>query len=143
MSKSNMRAQNNRPNMKQNQNNAANRSQNATTTAQTKPGNKPAATTTAAPASRTDNNTDLIIEMAKDATPREMMAWIEQLQSLYEQKKADVRKDLKDKVDDLMAANGYTIEELFGARQLPSTAALAQRNKSKANGKSQPGKLHA
>ena len=85
----------------------------------------------------TANDLAVINKLAKDATPKQMMLWIERLQELYEQKKTDVRKDLKDKVGELLESNGYTVEELFGARQLPSTADLAARSRtrSKDNGK--------
>lgn len=94
--------------------------------------------TAAKPANNLDaNKEDLatINKLAKDATPRQMMLWIERLQELYDQRKVSVRKELKDQVGDLLETNGYTIEELFGARNLPSTADLAARAKSKENGK--------
>ena len=79
----------------------------------------------------------MIDTLAAEATPKQMRQWIARLEALYEKKKAAVRKELTEKVGDLLEANGYTIEELFGARQLPTTADLAARAKaqSKTNGK--------
>lgn len=72
-----------------------------------------------------------IEEIAKDATPRQIREWIDSLEALYDEKKSRVRKDLQDRVTDLMSSNGYTIEELFGARVLPSAADLAEWTKQK------------
>lgn len=78
-----------------------------------------------------------IEEIAKDATPRQIREWIDRLETLYDEKRTRVRNDLQDRVTDLMASNGYTIEELFGARVLPSAADLADlaNQTEKASGK--------
>jgi len=78
-----------------------------------------------------DEETKKINELAKNATPRQIRAWIDRLEALYNEKKNRVRNDLQDKVTDLMSSNGYTIEELFGARVLPSAADLAEQTRSK------------
>ena len=78
-----------------------------------------------------DDDTKKINELAKDATPRQIRAWIDRLETLYAEKKNRVRDDLQDKVSDLMSSNGYTIGELFGARVLPSAADLAEWTKTK------------
>lgn len=68
----------------------------------------------------------MIDELAEHATPRQIQLWIARLEGLYEQKKQRVRKDLQDRVNDMIALNGYTLEELFSARVLPSTTELAE-----------------
>lgn len=78
-----------------------------------------------------DEKTKKINELAKDASPRQIRAWIDCLEMLYTEKKNRVRNDLQDKVTDLISSNGYTIEELFGARVLPSAADLAEWTKKK------------
>lgn len=75
----------------------------------------------------TDSSAAPITELAEGATPKSIKAWIENLEAMYDQKKQRVRKELQDKVLDLISANGYTLEELFGARVLPSTSDLAER----------------
>ncbi len=72
-----------------------------------------------------DGDTKTIDELAEHATPRQIQQWIARLEGLYEQKKVRVRKDLQDRVNDMIALNGYTLEELFSARVLPSTSELA------------------
>lgn len=73
-----------------------------------------------------ETDTKMIDELAEHATPRQIQLWIARLESLYEQKKVRVRKDLQDRVNDMIALNGYTLEELFSARVLPSTTELAE-----------------
>ncbi|MEZ5924325.1 MAG: hypothetical protein R3D57_08055 [Hyphomicrobiaceae bacterium] len=80
-------------------------------------------------------DTKLIEELAEAATPRQIQQWIVQLETLFEQKKQRVRKDLQERVNDLIALNGYTLEELFSARVLPSTSDLAEL--SRKNGQAQ------
>ena len=68
-----------------------------------------------------------IDDMAKAATPKEIRKWIETLEAVYSDKKRTARNGLKDKVKSLLDTNGYTVEELFGARSLPSTDDLADQ----------------
>ena len=84
---------------------------------------KPAEATKSAVA---EGDTKMIDELAEHATPRQIQQWIGRLEALYEQKKVRVRKDLQDRVNDMIALNGYTLEELFSARVLPSTTELAE-----------------
>lgn len=73
-----------------------------------------------------DGELKAIDDLAESATPRQIQQWITRLEQLYEQKKVRVRKDLQDRVSDMIALNGYTLEELFSARVLPSTTDLAE-----------------
>lgn len=73
-----------------------------------------------------DGDLKVIDELAEQATPRQIQQWIARLETLFEQKKMRVRKDLQDRVTDMIALNGYTLEELFSARVLPSTTELAE-----------------
>lgn len=73
-----------------------------------------------------DGDTKIIDELAEAATPRQIQQWIARLETLFEQKKVRVRKDLQERVNDMIALNGYTLEELFSARVLPSTTELAE-----------------
>lgn len=92
------------------------------------------ATTTATPvAAKADtpvaHNSEFSIEVTKKTTPKEIREWIAKLEELVEQKKQRVRDDLAAQVNGLLAANEYTVEELLGARILPSTADLAEQAK--------------
>jgi hypothetical protein len=73
-----------------------------------------------------DGDMKIIDELAEQATPRQIQQWIARLETLFEQKKLRVRKELQDRVTDMIGLNGYTLEELFSARVLPSTAELAE-----------------
>jgi hypothetical protein len=73
-----------------------------------------------------DGDMKIIDELADAATPRQIQQWIARLETLFEQKKMRVRKDLQERVNDMIALNGYTLEELFSARVLPSTSELAE-----------------
>ena len=83
--------------------------------------------TLAKPAKETapENDLKVIDDLAESATPRQIQQWIARLEQLFEQKKVRVRKDLQDRVSDMIALNGYTLEELFSTRVLPSTTELA------------------
>ena len=138
--------------MKQNssnsgQKNTANRSGNIQPAqSSAKPSANYSAKRNMTPSLTTSSNTDdvtAINELAKKATPKQIRAWINRLEDLYEQKKSAVRKDLTSKVGDLLESNGYTIEELFAARQLPTTADLAARAKTRKDGKTRPTKYGA
>lgn len=76
-----------------------------------------------------DGDTRIIDELADAATPRQIQQWIARLETLFEQKKVRVRKDLQERVNDMIALNGYTLEELFSARVLPSTTELAEASR--------------
>lgn len=72
------------------------------------------------------------IEITKGTTPKDIREWIAKLDELVAQKKQRVRDDLAAQVNGLLADNEYTVEELLGARILPSTsdlAELARKNK--------------
>jgi hypothetical protein len=74
-----------------------------------------------------DRKEPSITEIAQGATPKNIKAWIESLETMYGEKKSRVRKELQEKVLELVSSNGYTLEELFGARILPTTSELAER----------------
>ena len=84
-----------------------------------KPAMKPADVTVA-------HNSEFTIEITKATTPRDIRDWIVKLDELVAQKKQRVRDDLAAQVNGLLADNEYTVEELLGARILPSTADLAE-----------------
>ena len=71
------------------------------------------------------HDSEFSIEITKATTPRDIRDWIAKLGELVEQKKKRVRDDLAAQVNGLLADNEYTVEELLGARILPSTADLA------------------
>jgi hypothetical protein len=94
-----------------------------------KPTDTPLSTNTPAKAGKdamADGELKAIEDLAEGATPRQIQHWIARLEQLYEQKKARVRTELQDRVSDMIALNGYTLEELFSARILPSTTDLAE-----------------
>ena len=68
----------------------------------------------------------LIDDLAAAATPRQIRSWIARLEDVFASKKDNVRNDLQSKVQDIVDSNGYTLEELFGARILPSADELAE-----------------
>jgi len=72
------------------------------------------------------HDSQFTIEITKTTTPRDIRDWIAKLDELVEQKKKRVRDDLAAQVNGLLADNEYTVEELLGARILPSTADLAE-----------------
>ncbi|MGI9407280.1 MAG: hypothetical protein ACR2O4_13000 [Hyphomicrobiaceae bacterium] len=72
------------------------------------------------------HNTEMTIEITKKTTPKEIRDWVIKLETLVEQKKQRVRDELTNKVNDLLAENEYTVEELLGARILPSASDLAE-----------------
>ncbi len=72
------------------------------------------------------HNSEFTIEITKTTTPRDIRDWMAKLDELVAQKKQRVRDDLAAQVNGLLADNEYTVEELLGARILPSTADLAE-----------------
>lgn len=72
------------------------------------------------------HNSEFTIEITKTTTPRDLRDWVAKLEEMVEQKKKRVRDDLAAQVNGLLADNEYTVEELLGARILPSTADLAE-----------------
>ena len=69
------------------------------------------------------------IAITRKTTPRDIRDWVAKLEELVEMKKQRVRDDLAKQVNGLLADNEYTVEELLGARILPSTADLAEMAK--------------
>ena len=78
---------------------------------------------------KTNDDLELINELAADANPRQIKQWIARLEVLYEEKRTAIRTDLKSQLDDLLHTNDYTIEELYTARPIPSTSELAEQAK--------------
>jgi len=66
------------------------------------------------------------VEITRKTTPRDIRDWVAKLEELVDQKKQRIRDDLARQVNSLLADNEYTVEELLGARILPSTAELAE-----------------
>lgn len=84
-------------------------------------------TTTASNGTGASSAKPSIHDMAKSATPKQIQEWIEVLEGVYADKKRTARNGLKDDVKKLLDMNGYTVEELFGARSLPTTDDLANQ----------------
>lgn len=73
------------------------------------------------------HDSEFTIEITKATTPRDIRDWMTKLDELVAQKKQRVRDDLAAQVNGLLADNEYTVEELLGARILPSTSDLAEQ----------------
>ena len=59
---------------------------------------------------------------------------ITHLEALYDKKRTDNRKALKNEVDNLLLSNDYSVEQLYAARPIPTTDELAaQANDRKKN----------
>lgn len=87
----------------------------------------PAAPKASAPSDVTvAHDSEFTIQITKTTTPKDIRDWIAKLDELVAQKKKRVRDDLAAQVNGLLADNEYTVEELLGARILPSTADLAE-----------------
>ncbi|MEL6421209.1 MAG: hypothetical protein AAFQ42_01980 [Pseudomonadota bacterium] len=91
-----------------------------------KPTNNDAKPAAAKPADITiSHDSEFTIQITKATTPKDLREWIAKLDEMVERKKKRVRDDLAAQVNGLLADNEYTVEELLGARILPSTADLA------------------
>lgn len=75
------------------------------------------------------HDSEFTIEITKTTTPKDIREWTAKLEELVAQKKKRVRDDLAKQVNGLLADNEYTVEELLGARILPSTADLAEMSR--------------
>ncbi|MEL7544200.1 MAG: hypothetical protein AAGJ70_10525 [Pseudomonadota bacterium] len=79
------------------------------------------------------HDSEFTIQITKTTTPKDIREWTAKLEELVAQKKKRVRDDLAKQVNGLLADNEYTVEELLGARILPSTADLAEMSRKTRN----------